>query len=703
MRGIWHIRACATLAAFALAAGGALRARAGDAELTSALREASQLRDQGQYSAAEKKLHKLEDGDLAGPLGLARARLLHASGDLDGAAHTAEAAAAKIPASEIRAHLYAELMAIYLERGQLESAREAQRAASDTTRSTEVAAKLALELAQAYEAHGKPDDALALYTKLWQSYPLAAPSEAAFARTRALSSAPGAPPLDPSDLLARADRLRGAFRCESALPIYDALLAPGDPSAAGPPPAAPRLTLERSRAECLFVSRRYTDAAAAYHALAARDPKDMDARFQEARALARSGARDPAVAALEKLTRTKDDLVRARVRALLASILEDKEPARARAQLHQVERQTADPNLAAQARWSLAWDDLHGGSAGAAVPRLDKLAVGQADDVEVQRARYWRAVARVDTGDEVAKGEGETQLRKLAGEVPLSYYGMLAAERVGAPPIERPFVGPRVPEPEPPPLRRTRLFLDGGFPELATDEIESFVDDAKLSRDTRVATARLLHRAGDSFRALQVIDDGFGPSLEQGIDPAWREAWELAWPLAFGDSVAGAAREFAFDPALVWAIMREESAYRPEVSSPAGALGLMQLIPPTAGRVAGELGLTGFVAERLYDPGTNIRIGTYYLRSLVERWDGSRALAIASYNAGPEAVGRWLEKDADVRPDVFVETVTYGETRRYLRRVLRSYRMYQLLYGDAVAPVPAPASADAQREETAGR
>ena len=653
MRGIWHIRGRAVLAALTLATGGALRARAGDptdAELVSALHEASALRDQGQYAAAEKKLKQLEDGDLAGPIGLARARLQHAGGDLDGAAHTAEAAAAKIPTSEIRAHLYAELMAIYLERGQLESAREAQRAASDTTRSSEVAARLALQVAQAYESHGKPDDALALYTKVWQSYPLAGASEAAFSRTRALASQPGAAPLDPSALLGRADRLRNAYRCESALPIYDALLAPGDPDKPAP---APKLGLERSRAECLFLSRRYTDAAAAYHALAARDSGDMDARFQEARALARSGARDAAVAALEKLTRTKDD--------------------------------------------------LHGGSPGAAVPRLDRLAVGQADDVEVQRARYWRAVARVDTGDEAAKGAGEAQLRQLAGEVPLSYYGMLAAERVGAPPIERPFVGPRAPEPEAPALRRTRLFLDGGFAELATDEIESFADDATLSRDARVATARLLHRAGDSYRALQMIDDGFGPTLEQGIDPVWREAWELAWPMAFGDSVAGAAHEFAFDPALVWAIMREESAYRPEVSSPAGALGLMQLIPPTAGRVAGELGLTGFVAERLYDPGTNIRIGTYYLRSLVERWDGSRALAIASYNAGPEAVGRWLEKDADVRPDVFVETVTYGETRRYLRRVLRSYRMYQLLYGDAVAPVPAPAAADAQRGEAASR
>ena len=699
MRGNGHSTRRALCAALvALAAGRGARADTSDADLVAKLREASQLRDSGQYEAAEKKLGKLEEGDLAGPLGLVRARLLHSSGDLDGAAHTAEAAAGKIPAAEVRAHLYGELARIYLERGELEPAREAQRAASDATRSGEAAARLELELAQAYESHGRPAEALELYTKLWQSYPASGAADTAFARGRALASAAGTP-LGPAVLLARADRLRVAFRCDAALPLYDALLAP-DAADAAP---APRANLERSRAECLFLARRYADAAAAFHALGARDPKDLEVRFQEARALARSGARDPAVAQLEKLTRTKDDLLRARVRALLASILEDKEPARARAQLHQVERQTAEPNLAAQARWSLAWDDLRAGASAAAVPRLDKLAVGQSDDVEVQRARYWRAVARVDTGDELEKAEGESQLAQLAGEVPLSYYGMLASDRVGAPAFERPFVGPRVADPEAPALRRTRLFLDGGFPELAADEIESFADDPHLSRDARVSAARFLHRTGDSYRALQVIDDGFGPSLEQGIDPVWREAWELAWPRAFPDWVSGATHEFNFDPALVWAIMREESAYRPEVSSPAGALGLMQLIPPTAGRVAGELGLTGFVAERLYDPGTNIRIGTYYLRSLVEKWDGSRPLAIASYNAGPEAVGRWLEKNADSRPDVFVESVTYGETRRYLRRVLRSYRMYQLLYGDAVAPVHAPAAADAQRRVSAGR
>ena len=547
------------------------------------------------------------------------------------------------------------------------------------------------DLAQAYETRDKPSEALALYTRTWQRFPLSSAAVTAFARGQALASKTGAPAPEAPAVVARADRLREGFRCDLALPLYDSVLARPETAAEAKP------ALERSRAECLFMLRRYTDAVGAYGALAAADPNDLELSFQQARAQSRAGARDAAVASLEKLAaKDKPPALRARAQSLLAVIVEDDDPNKALSLLRRVEKQSADPALAVQARWSLAWADLRGSENAAALPRLDLLAAGPTSDVEVQRARYWRGVARAASDDPARKAEGEAQLAELARDVPLSYYGMLAGQRAGAPAIERSFVGARTPEQEPPALRRSRLLLEGGFPELAGDEVESYADEGKVGREARLTTARLLHRVGDPYRALRLIDDAMGPQLEQGIDPEWRDAWELAWPRPFGESVGGATREFGFDPALVWAIMREESAYRPRVSSPAGALGLMQLIPPTADRVAGELGIAGFATERLYDPETNIRLGTYYLRSLVERWGGSQPLAIASYNAGPEAVQRWLRKNGAADPDVFVESVSYGETRRYLRRVLRSYRIYQLLYGDAVKPEPRPAAADAQ-------
>jgi len=702
-------RRIAAALALALVCAVTLRARAddaasaaanADAELVAKLREASALRDKGDYGGAAKKLAKLEDSEVGPALGLARTRLLRADGEPEKAAHVAEATAARIPAAELRAHLYAELAAIYLERNDLASAHQAQQAAWDATRDSDYAARLTSELAQAYEARDHAPEALELYTRVWKSFPLSGAAVTAFAKAQALAAKSGAPAPESAPLLARADRLREGFRCDLALPLYESVLARPETTAEAKP------GLERRRADCLFMLRRYTDAASDYAALSAADPKDLELRFQQARAQSRAGQRDAAIAELEKLSGPKSaPALRAKAQSLLAVIVEDDDPKRAQRELRKVEKQTADPALALQARWSLAWADLRGDTPGAALPRLDQLAAaGPSSDVEVQRARYWRGVARAGSADPAHKAEGEAQLAELAREVPLSYYGMLAGQRVGAPPIEHSFVGARPPEAVPPALHRTQLLLDGGFPELAADEVESYADEGKVGREARLTTARLLHQVGDPYRALRLIDDSFGPTLEQGIDPAWRDAWELAWPRPFGDWVGSSTKEFGFDPALVWAIMREESAYRPRVASPAGALGLMQLIPPTAGRVAGELGIPDFAADRLYDPETNIRLGTYYLRSLVERWDGSQPLAIASYNAGPEAVQRWLRKYGGSEPDVFVETVSYGETRRYLRRVLRSYRIYQLLYGDAVKPEPKPAMpAAAQTEAEPGR
>ena len=88
----------------------------------------------------------------------------------------------------------------------------------------------------------------------------------------------------------------------------------------------------------------------------------------------------------------------------------------------------------------------------------------------------------------------------------------------------------------------------------------------------------------------------------------------------------------------------------------------------------------------LFNRETNIRCGTYNLRHRWSRCDGSSPLAIAAYNAGPDIVSSWRTRDGPLAHDVFVESVPYGETRRYLRRVLRSYHVYRLLYGPSEPP-----------------
>jgi soluble lytic murein transglycosylase len=356
-----------------------------------------------------------------------------------------------------------------------------------------------------------------------------------------------------------------------------------------------------------------------------------------------------------------------------------------------LEQQRTSAGLARRARWRLAWSDLVRGKDEAAIQRLEPLTRGSQWDIEVQRARYWTAIAKLEVDAE----KGRAELEQLAATLPLSYYGLIAAERLGKEPlIERSFVGEKPSDTSHSGVKRAGWLFEAGFPDAALDELASWIHGSSLNRSERLETARLLHRMGDHFRAVRILVDGFGGALEQGIDPEWRAAWQMAWPRPFDLPVRQAVEEFQFDSALVYAVMREESTYQPRVKSSAGALGLMQLIPTTADRIAQTLGVGAFRPEDLFDPETNIRFGTYYLKDLVGRFGGSFPLTIAAYNAGPEAVAGWLTQDGALAHDAFVESVPYPETRRYLRRVLRSYRVYRLLYGgrasEAGSPAPQP-------------
>jgi soluble lytic murein transglycosylase len=150
------------------------------------------------------------------------------------------------------------------------------------------------------------------------------------------------------------------------------------------------------------------------------------------------------------------------------------------------------------------------------------------------------------------------------------------------------------------------------------------------------------------------------------------------WPDFFRREVVAAARENDVDPALVWAIIRQESVFGPDVTSQADARGLMQIIPSTGRALAREVGIEDLSPEDLYDPGLNIRLGTRYAAQLLRRFKKIDLVA-AAYNAGPSNALRW-ERAAGTDHDVLRETITYSETRRYVKLILRNYLIYRSLY-----------------------
>jgi soluble lytic murein transglycosylase len=140
------------------------------------------------------------------------------------------------------------------------------------------------------------------------------------------------------------------------------------------------------------------------------------------------------------------------------------------------------------------------------------------------------------------------------------------------------------------------------------------------------------------------------------------------------------AEQRGIDPYLVLALIRQESLFDTQARSSAAALGLMQLLPSTAKRIAKQAGMSSPTPEALFEPEVNLALGTQYLKNLLQRYSNNWFKAIAAYNAGESAVDRW-EKEIDTDDiEEFVERIPYSETRGYVKLVMRNHRIYKSLY-----------------------
>lgn len=156
---------------------------------------------------------------------------------------------------------------------------------------------------------------------------------------------------------------------------------------------------------------------------------------------------------------------------------------------------------------------------------------------------------------------------------------------------------------------------------------------------------------------------------------------DLALPLQHEATIREQAHEKGLDPTLIAGVIYAESKFS-DSTSPAGALGLMQLMPSTADFIAQRSGGTRFTTEDLSTPDINIAYGSWYLRYLLDRYDGNEVLALAAYNGGETNVNRWLS-DARARGKRFrVADIPFSETRAYVERVLDARRQYRATYAD---------------------
>ena len=151
------------------------------------------------------------------------------------------------------------------------------------------------------------------------------------------------------------------------------------------------------------------------------------------------------------------------------------------------------------------------------------------------------------------------------------------------------------------------------------------------------------------------------------------------YPLKYSDEITAASQKHNVEAAVIYSIIKAESNFRTDAVSPAGAIGLMQVMPSTALFIAEKIELDGFTFGKLFEPETNIEIGTAYYRYLLNKF-GDGETALAAYNAGEGAVGGWLKSPDNSDDGRIIKNIPYPETKEYVKRVEGNMKIYKYLY-----------------------
>lgn len=155
---------------------------------------------------------------------------------------------------------------------------------------------------------------------------------------------------------------------------------------------------------------------------------------------------------------------------------------------------------------------------------------------------------------------------------------------------------------------------------------------------------------------------------------------KLVYPIKYEEYVYQYAEEYEVDPLLIFAIIKAESNFNPNVVSTSNAVGLMQLMDTTAAELAGKLDIHFVSKSSLYDPKLNVQLGTKYFANLKKEYNGNITLALTAYNAGIGNVKRWIEQGIIKEDGSDVENIPFKETNSYVRKIIRDYKIYQDLY-----------------------
>ena len=341
---------------------------------------------------------------------------------------------------------------------------------------------------------------------------------------------------------------------------------------------------------------------------------------------------------------------------------------------------------AAAAHWRAGWWSYRQGLFADAERIFEEQIKLYPNAKETVSALYWRA--RLYESKDHDAGRAAAHYRTLIATYSHYFYAQMAHERLvalgDAPEVSVPNLAGYTPKEIPkldasfpaqdPHLVKAHLLVNAGLSEYVPQEIAAAPGSSSWSG---IAEAQIYASYGETFRAMRVLKRALPYAMSAPVQKIPLAYWRILFPEDHWATIKAESAKNGLDPYFVASLIRQESEFNPGAISHANAYGLMQLLPSVGKQIAREEGLGSIDTRQLLDPDLNIKLGTRYLREIMDRCGRVPEYALAAYNAGENRLTDWQAAGPYNGVDEFVESIPFTETRDYVQAILRNQEIYR--------------------------
>jgi peptidoglycan lytic transglycosylase len=541
--------------------------------------------------------------------------------------------------------------------------------------------EILMRLGRLAKAAGNPEKATEAFSRIVYEFPFSDLAPTASDELTNLPIGPIAAGTNRYKLeLGRAERLFGAKRYTQARPAFETLrsAAQGDD----------RELVNLRLAECDYFLKHARSARDAVRPYIDKASRQGEALFFYAVATRELGDQDEYLRVVRKLADefASQSWAEEALNNLATYYILQSDDDKADETFRELYEKFPTGHYAERAAWKIGWMAYKSGRYADAIRAFESGAAHFARSDYRPAWLYWSGRAH-DALREPALADARYAL--VATDYLNSYYGRLAVKRLdvrGSPrfvaaPVEAAPEAPPLPPNEP--IVRALLALD--LYDQALDELHYAQKNWGDSSAMQATIAYIYNRRGDLRAGINAMKRAYPQYLTAGGEQLPAELLKVLFPVNYWPQIRRYATEHQLDPYVIAALIAQESTFTADVKSAANAYGLMQLLPSTGRQYARRIGITKrFSIGMLTTADTNLRMGTAYFADLVQQFGGTH-FALATYNAGPSRVQRWINDKPGMERDEFIDDIPFPETQNYVKRILGTAEDYRRLYGTDAA------------------